>query len=99
LLADDFRSQGSSIFQWFRSALHLAPPLPPERKAEPYMDDIILPSHDNDLTCLTEKAKIVPTREAVQDVIDDVPPGFGVDSSSDIADSSNDINDAFVHAV
>ena len=53
------------------------------------MDDIILPSPENQLTCLTQKVTLVSTSSSPSDDMDDVPPGF----ISLVDDDNNHCND------
>ena len=47
------------------------------QRRELYMDEIILPSDENNLTCLTEKAKMTN-----YDHQDELPPDLGMDSTT-----------------
>lgn len=102
---------GSSVIQWFRSILHIETDVSalPTSTPELYMDDIVLPSEENNLTCPTKKAELVLSETASVSLIDDSspPPGFSVtdnEFNSDIESiplppEGNDLGGSVIDAV
>jgi hypothetical protein len=62
------RSRSGSAFQWIKNVFQIEASASSEQNDDPYMDDLILPSKDNNLDCPTKKCTdilSIPTNEAV----------------------------------
>lgn len=82
--------------QWIKSVFHIDTTATETSKVQEqalYMDDIILPSDENQLTCLTRKAYHKPAQSTSPPTLciveDDVPPGF-ISLDNDNSINSND---------
>lgn len=78
--------------QWFKGVFSdETDPIEPTK--DPYMDDLILPSQENQLTCLTEKSKIMSSTSTAVAEDRDAPPGFSLGDDNDHVYGGADSND------
>jgi hypothetical protein len=85
--------------RWFRSMLQIETAEKKEddeKRQELYMDELVLPTEENGLTCPTDKTQLPDVEFSTVNLVGDAPPpGFSLgDNIVDGDDQDEDLNDS-----